>query len=160
WQVLYRSKKSPQKLIIGPWTHGSQGRNVAGEIEFPPEAALAFNDWRLRWFDHWLKGAENGADKEAPVKLFIMGGAAGRKSKAGRLRPGGHWRDETTFPLERTRFTPHYLHADGRLSTETPAKNAGTTFRFDPFHPAPTIGGNLSSVGGLLEAGGFDQRCR
>ncbi len=161
WQALSKNKKSPQKLIIGPWTHGSQGRNVAGEIEFPAEAVLAFNDWRLRWFDHWLKGMDNAVEKETPVKLFIMGGGDGRKSKDGRLRHGGHWRDEKSFPLERTQFTPYYIHADGRLSAETPpAKNAGTTFRFDPFHPVPTIGGNLSSVAGLLEAGGFDQRCR
>jgi putative CocE/NonD family hydrolase len=161
WQALSKSKKSPQKLIIGPWTHGSQGRNFAGEIEFPAEAALAFNDWRLRWFDHWLKGTDNGVENETQVKLFIMGGGDGRKSKEGRLRHGGHWRDEKTFPLERTRFTSYYLHADGRLSTEAPsARNSNTTFRFDPFHPLPTIGGNLSSVAGLLEAGGFDQRCR
>jgi uncharacterized protein len=161
WQALSKSKKSPQKLIIGPWTHGSQGRNVAGEIEFPPEAALAFNDWRLRWFDHWLNGVDNGVERETPVKLFIMGGGDGRKSKEGRLRHGGHWRDEAAFPLERTHFTPYYLHSEGRLTLDKPARErSATTFRFDPFHPVPTIGGNLSSVGGLLEAGGFDQRCR
>jgi putative CocE/NonD family hydrolase len=161
WQALSKAKKSPQKLIIGPWTHGSQGRNVAGEIEFPPEAALAFNDWRLRWYDHWLKGIDNGVEKEAPVKLFVMGGGDGRKSKDGRLRHGGHWRDEKTFPLERTSYIPYYLHAHGELSTgKRTTHEATTTFRYDPADPVPTIGGNLSSVGGLLEAGGFDQRCR
>src|SRR5262249_52891563 len=135
-------------------------RNVAGELEFPPEAALAFNDWRLRWFDRWLKGEENGIEKEKRVKLFIMGGGDGHKTKEGRLRHGGHWRDEDDFPLERTRFTPSSPHADGRLGSERPVGNHHTTFRFDPLHPVPTIGGNLSSVGGLLDAGGFDQRCR
>ena len=159
WQALAKAKQSPQKLIIGPWTHGSQGRNVAGEVEFPPEAALAFNDWRLRWFDHWLKGEANGVENEAPVKLFIMGGGDGRKSKDGRLRHGGRWRNEETFPLARTQYTPYYLHPDGRLVRERPDA-APVTFRFDPAHPVPTIGGNLSSVAGLLEAGGFDQRCR
>jgi putative CocE/NonD family hydrolase len=160
WQALSRAKKSPQRLIVGPWTHGSQGRNVAGELEFPPEAALPFNDWRLPWFDRWLKGVANGMDGEKPVRLFVMGGD-GRKAKDGRLRHGGHWRDEDTFPLARTRFTPYYLHADGRLSPRRPAApSSATTFRFDPFNPVPTIGGNLSSVAGLLEAGGFDQRCR
>jgi putative CocE/NonD family hydrolase len=161
WQALSGVKKSPQKLIIGPWTHGSQRRNVAGEIEFPSEAALAFDDWRLRWFDHWLKGEANGVEKEAPVKLFVMGGGDGRRTKDGRLRHGGHWRDEKSFPLERTRFTTYYLHADGKLGTDKPAgQEAAITFRFDPANPVPTIGGNLSSVGGLLDAGGFDQRCR
>jgi putative CocE/NonD family hydrolase len=161
WQALVRAKKSPQLLIIGPWTHGGQGRNVAGEVEFPPEAALVFNEWRLRWFDHWLKGIENGVEKEAPVKLFIMGGGAGEKSKDGRLQHGGHWRDERLFPLERTRFTPYFLHAGGRLASDRPEhRTRATTFRFDPHNPIPSIGGNLSSVGGLLEAGGFDQRTR
>jgi putative CocE/NonD family hydrolase len=159
WQSLSKTKKSPQKLIIGPWTHGAQGRNYAGEIEFPREAALAFNDWRLRWFEHWLNGVDNGVDKEAPVKLFIMGGGPGRKSEDGRLRHGGHWRDEQAFPLARTQFTSYYLNPDGRLSRERP-NAAPTIFRFDPANPVPTIGGNLSSVSGLLEAGGFDQRSR
>jgi putative CocE/NonD family hydrolase len=161
WQALAKAKGSPQLLIVGPWTHGGQGRNYAGEVEFPPEAALNFNEWRLRWFDHWLKGADNGAEKEGPVRLFVMGGGDGRKSKDSRLRHGGHWREEKTFPLERTRFTPYYLHADGRLRTETPGgREFPTTFRFDPNDPVPTIGGNLSSVAGILEPGGFDQRCR
>jgi putative CocE/NonD family hydrolase len=161
WQALSRAKKSPQKLIIGPWTHGGQGRNWAGEIEFPPEAALPFNDWRLQWFDHWLKDRDNGADRVSPVQLFIMGGGDGRKSKDGRLRHGGRWREEEAFPLGRTRYTPYYLHGGGRLATDPPqTDHSATTFRFDPFNPVPTIGGNLSSVAGLLEAGGFDQRCR
>jgi putative CocE/NonD family hydrolase len=161
WQALSKAKTAPQKLIIGPWTHGGQGRNYAGEVEFPAEAALAFNDWRLRWFDHWLAGVDNGVENESAVKLFIMGGGDGHKSKEGRLRHGGRWRDEKSFPLERTRFTPYYLHFDGKLSTNRPAeKNSSTAYRFDPAKPVPTIGGNLSSVTGLLEAGGFDQRCR
>src|SRR5262249_34247112 len=159
--VLSRAKKSPQKLIVGPWTHGSQGVARAGEIEFPPEAALSFNDWRLRWFDRWLKGIENGVEREAPVKIFVMGGGDGRKSAEGRLRHGGRWRDEESFPLARTRFTPYYIHAGGVLGPSRPAEDrSSTSYRFDPSNPVPTIGGNLSSVQGLLEAGGFDQRCR
>ncbi len=161
WQALSKAKKSPQLLIIGPWTHGSQAKNSAGEIEFPQEAALAFNEWRLRWYDRWLKGIENGVEKEGPVRLFIMGGGDGKKSKNGRLHHGGHWREEKNFPLERTQFAPYYLHGDGRLAATSPGdKNSSTTFRFDPDNPVPTIGGNLSSVAGILEPGGFDQRAR
>jgi putative CocE/NonD family hydrolase len=161
WQALAKAKRAPQKLIIGPWTHGGQGRNVAGEVEFPAEAALPFNDWRLRWFAHWVGGIDNGVEHESPVRLFIMGGGDGRKSAEGRLRHGGRWRSEKTFPLERVRYTPYYLHADGRLGPERPrVETSATTYRFDPNDPVPTIGGNLSSVSGLLEGGGFDQRCR
>jgi hypothetical protein len=34
------------------------------------------------------------------------------------------------------------------------------SYRFDPRHPVPTLGGNLSSQGELASAGATDQRCR
>jgi hypothetical protein len=160
WQALVKAKKSPQRLIVGPWTHGAQIRPYAGEIEFPAEAALDFNEWRLRWFERWVRGVENGVEKEGPVRIFVMGGGDGRKSKDGRLRHGGRWRDEKTFPLERTKFTPYYLDNDGMLSATKPVEVRSITFRFDPNDPVPSIGGNISSFAGILEPGGYDQRCR
>src|SRR5207249_780655 len=35
-----------------------------------------------------------------------------------------------------------------------------TTYTFDPNHPVPTIGGNISSNQGLMTNGGYDQRPR
>ncbi|HEV8130919.1 MAG TPA: CocE/NonD family hydrolase [Acidobacteriota bacterium] len=161
WQALSKSKRAAQRLIIGPWTHGGQRSNWAGEVEFPKEGALDFNDWRLRWFDHWLKGIENGADRAAPVRLFVMGGGDERKSSAGRMQHGGEWRDENEFPLARTRYTPYYFQPDGGLSLEKPKSETGaTTYRFDPANPVPTIGGNISSNAGLMDNGAYDQRCR
>jgi uncharacterized protein len=159
WQALSKAKKSPHRLIVGPWTHGAQTRAVAGEVEFPADAALDFDEWRLRWFDRWVRGVENGVEKEGPVRLFVMGGGDGRKTKDGRVRHGGRWRDEATFPLARTKFTPYYLQPDGKLGTRKPAAGA-IAYRFDPADPVPSIGGNISSFTGVLEPGGFDQRCR
>jgi len=160
WQYLSRRKKSPHKLIVGPWTHGGQERAWAGEIEFPEQAALQFNAWRLRWFDRWLKEVANGADQDAPVKLFVMGGGDGRRSPAGRLRHGGRWLEASDFPVPESRLERWYLHGDGLLERQPPSGDAAhsTSFLFDPANPVPTIGGNLSSTGGLLEAGGWDQR--
>ena len=56
YEALARAKKSPQRLVIGPWTHGRQGSNIAGEVEFTPEAAIDLLAFRLRWYDRWLKG--------------------------------------------------------------------------------------------------------
>jgi uncharacterized protein len=160
WQALSKSKRQ-QKLIIGPWTHGGQGRNTAGEVEFSKEAALNFNEWRLGWFDHWLKGVDNGVEKAAPVRLYIMGGGDGRKSAQGRMQHGGYWRDENEFPLARTKYTPYYFQEGGRLSVEKPKQeSASTTYRFDPANPVPTLGGNISSNAGLMDNGAYDQRCR
>jgi putative CocE/NonD family hydrolase len=160
WQALSKTKHN-QKLIIGPWTHGGQGRNVAGEVEFPKIAALNFNEWRLAWFDHWMKGVDNQAEKTAPVRLFIMGGGDGRKSAQGKLQHGGYWRNEQEFPLARTKYTPYYFHAGGALTAEKPKEpEASTTYQFNPSNPVPTIGGNISSNAGLMDNGAYDQRCR
>ena len=37
---------------------------------------------------------------------------------------------------------------------------SATTYTFDPRHPVPTVGGNISSNQGLMTNGGYDQRPR
>lgn len=159
WKALSKAKTAPQHLILGPWTHGGQGQNFAGEVEFPKEAALNVSEWHLTWFDHWMKGVENGVEKAAKVRLFIMGGGSGLKASTGRMQHGGYWRDEQEFPLARTQYTPYYFHKDGTLSTQKSKEaSSSTTYRFDPANPVPTVGGNISSEGILMARGGMDQR--
>ena len=157
---LRKAKKSLQRLIVGPWTHGGQARSFAGEAQFTPDAALDFNAWRLRWLDRWLKNAPNGVDREAPVRLYVMGGGDAHKTAEGRVFVGGSWRDEQEWPLARTVYTPYYLHSDGVLSPEKPSEKPPTVYRFDPANPVPTLGGNVSSQGTLMFQGAADQRCR
>ena len=157
---LRKAKKSLQRLIIGPWTHGGQTRHFAGEAEFTADAALDFNAWRLRWLDRWMKGEANGVDKEAPVRVYVMGAGEPRKTRDGRLFVGGRWRDEQEWPLARTAYTPYYLHAGGMLSPEPPREAPPTKYLFDPKRPVPTLGGNISSQGTLMFQGAADQKCR
>ena len=157
---LKNAKKSLQRLIVGPWTHGGQTRNFAGDAEFTEDAALDFNAWRLRWLDRWLKGTANGVDKEPPVRLYVMGSGEPHKTQAGRLFVGGRWRDEQEWPLARTQATPYYLHAGGLLSPALPGQAPPTKYLFDPRRPVPTLGGNISSQGTLMFQGASDQKCR
>jgi putative CocE/NonD family hydrolase len=161
YEALARAKKSPQRLTIGPWVHGGQNSNVAGEVEFSTEAGVDLRAWRLRWYDHWLRGASNGVDQDPPVMLYIMGTGSDRRSARGHLQHGGYWRAERSWPLERARATPFYLHGDGSLLAEPPRVSEDrTTYTFDPRHPVPTIGGNISSNTNLMTNGGYDQRPR
>ncbi len=157
---LRKAKKSLQRLIIGPWTHGGQTRTFAGDAQFTPDAALPVNAWRARWFDHWLKQVDNGVDREPPVRLYVMGGGDAHKTAEGRVFVGGHWRDEQDWPLARTKYTSMYLHTDGSLSTVMPANEQPLRYTFDPRKPVPTLGGNISSQGTLMTQGATDQRCR
>jgi hypothetical protein len=161
YPLLARAKASPQRLIVGPWTHGGQGLSFAGMAEFGPAAAIDMNAFRLRWFDRWLKGADNGVERDAPVRIFVMGGGDAHRTPEGRVFVGGSWRDEQEWPLARATSTPYYVHGNGALSTQAPDASGGsTTFRFDPQRPVPTIGGNVSSEGVLMLRGAQDQRCR
>jgi len=157
---LRKAKKSLQRLIVGPWTHGGQTHSYAGEAQFTADAALDFEAWRQRWFDHWLKGADNGVDREPPVRIYVMGGGDAHKTPEGRLFVGGHWRDEQEWPPARAAATPYYLHANGALSPDPPGADAPATYSFDPRNPVPTLGGNVSSQGTLMFQGAADQRCR
>src|SRR5207247_5686963 len=49
---------------------------------------------------------------------------------------------------------------DGTLGLERPQSSAPTQYEFDPRDPVPSIGGNVSSQIGMMEAGAYDQRCR
>ncbi|MEO8622684.1 MAG: CocE/NonD family hydrolase [bacterium] len=155
---LAKLKKSPQRLLVGPWVHHGDTLSYAGDVAFGAAAAIPDfdGDFHLRWFDHYLKGRPTGAENDAPIRLFVMGTGDGHKDSAGRLTHGGYWRNESTWPLAGTRMVPYYFHADGSLSTEKPRENAAsTTFTFDPRHPVPTIGGGSSA---RLKDGAYDQK--
>jgi len=158
--ALTKAKRSLQRLIVGPWIHSNETLDYAGEAQFTPDASLNLAVFQRRWFDHWLKGADNGVDREPPVRIYVMGGGNAHKTPEGRLFVGGHWREEHEWPLARTTYTPYYLHAGGSLSRRKPAEEPSTRFLFDPRHPVPTIGGNVSSQGNLMFQGAADQRGR
>jgi putative CocE/NonD family hydrolase len=132
------TKHLGSRLIIGPWTHGapSLASTREGELDFGPNAGLDYSSLLLRWYDRWLKGIDNGADRETPVKLFVMG--------------DNKWREEKEWPLARTRFTSYYLRSGGRLSTSTPSgEETPDRYTYDPLDPV------VDPRGGTL--GPFDQ---
>jgi putative CocE/NonD family hydrolase len=157
---LTKAKKSLQRLIVGPWIHSAEHLDYAGEAQFTPDAALDRASFQLRWFDRWLKGIDNGVDREPPVRIYVMGGGGGHKTPEGRLFVGGRWRDEREWPLARTVYTPFFLHAGGELSPKAPAASPPIAYLFDPKNPVPTLGGNVSSQGKLMFQGAADQRGR
>ncbi|MGA8759157.1 MAG: CocE/NonD family hydrolase [Stellaceae bacterium] len=162
---LSKRGRAPQRLILGPWTHGDRSLSYAGDVDFGPTApvdgnlAQDFFELRRRWFDRWVKGVDNGVEREPAVHVFVMGGGSGRRNIAGRLDHGGHWRNAAAWPLPQTEWTRFYLQLDRGLSRAKP-ESSGTplVFRFDPRHPVPTIGGALSSGEPIMRGGAYDQR--
>jgi putative CocE/NonD family hydrolase len=130
--LLSRVKKSPQRLLMGPWTHGAYEVPYAGDIDFGTEAHINYLDVKLAWFDHQLKGLRTEVADWSPVRIFVMGTGDGRLNDERRLNHGGYWRDEADWPLPGTSPTPFYLHFGGGLSPEMPSDGAElpTTFTF------------------------------
>ncbi len=119
-----------QRLVIGPWVHGptNVGVTEVGELSFPGADEVGYNAVRLRWFDHWLRGIDNGVADEPPVLIYVMG--------------DNRWRHESEWPLARAESTRLYFR-DGGLSSEAPGADEGAgSFTYDPAVPVPTLGGN------------------
>ena len=158
-------KRGPVRLILGPWTHGDRSLTYAGDVDFGPEATLDGHlapdhlTLRLRWFDAWLKGVRNGVAAEPAVRLFVMGGGSGRKIASGRMDHGGRWRTEADWPIPDARLRTYHLHGDGRLALDPPVADAKPrSFDFDPDHPVPSVGGNITSGEPVMRGGAYDQR--
>jgi putative CocE/NonD family hydrolase len=165
YQGLTHAGRQPAQLILGPWTHGDRSLDYAGGVDFGPAAAVDGNlaedffDLRQRWFDRWVKGRDNGIDREPAVRVFVMGGGSGRKTSVGRLDHGGFWRDAADWPLPRTQWTRFYLQPDRSLATALPGDGAAPlSVSADPHDPVPTIGGAMSSGEPVMRAGAYDQR--
>jgi putative CocE/NonD family hydrolase len=91
------------RIIIGPWSH-SLGRSYpVGGIDFGLDATVDIISARVRWFDYWLKGKQNGVDKDAPVRIFVMG--------------DNQWRSEQHWPLQRSKERVLYITSDGHANS-------------------------------------------
>ena len=161
--ALSKMKKSPQVLLMGPWTHGQYEVTFSGDVDFGTESHIDQNDLRLSWFDHYLKGLYTEVADWSPVRIFTMGAGDVGQNDEGRLNQGGYWRSEPDWPLPGTSFTAFYLHGDASLSPAKPeggVEGPSTGFTFDPRDPVPTMGGGISAADTVMKAGAYDQRGR
>src|SRR5690606_14168653 len=108
-----------------------------GEVDFGPDANRDMLARQLRWYNHYLKGEENGIDGEPPIEIFYMG--------------ANKWQHAQEWPLPGTKFTPFYLtgggnansaRGDGALSTAEPSDAGVDRYTYDPNNPVPTVGAN------------------
>ncbi len=76
-------------------------------------------DIQRRFFDHFLKGIDNGWDKEARVLLMIR--------RVDRFEE----RKENEWPLSRTQWTKAYLNSNRNISWEVPSTAGSLCFRAD-----------------------------
>jgi len=144
-----------QKLILGPWVHGGvhSQSNKVGELEYPENSIFPVRDVMVRWFDHYLKGVDNGVEKDPVVRYYVDGAVLGEKDA-----PGNQWRTAADWPPP-ARETAYYLHGAasgpaGKLATESPKGPRTTTYNSDPAHPSPIVGRGFQ---GARDASAFEK---
>ena len=126
--------REQQRLILGPWDHGTVGKATVGEIDFGPDAAVDTFALQLDWFDRHLKQNPAAIAKPfPPVRYFSMGDNV--------------WHDAQTWPPKGFAAISYFLHSDGRANTrsgagklnreEPVAEEPADTFRADPANPVP-----------------------
>jgi putative CocE/NonD family hydrolase len=111
WADLYRDTplrlaehlKVPHRVTVGPWGH-------LYPHEATPAPAVGFLQEALRWWDHWLKGKDDGVMREAPLNFYMMDGVRPRPSYA--ARPG-RWVAENRWPSPAVDIRSYAIHADG-----------------------------------------------
>ncbi|PHR18791.1 MAG: peptidase S15 [Hoeflea sp.] len=85
---LVENLDAPVKGIVGPWIH--KYPHYAG-----PEPRIGFLQEAKRWWDHWLKGIDNGAENLPDYRAWLMDSIAPQRWVD--ERPG-RWIAETDWP--------------------------------------------------------------
>ena len=144
------NSRGRQQLIIGPWLHGrlNKGHRV-GDLVYPENAAWPETEHMVKWFNHYLKGEENGIENDPPVRYYVMG-AVGETGA-----PGNVWRTADDWPPP-AESTPMYLHEGGRLSEDAPSEaDSSTSYESDPQNPMQIPG---LSFPGARDARAFEEQ--
>lgn len=151
-----------QRIIIGPWDHIGWGRpdsSVSPRLKaIGPVADSPVNPLSLMWFDHFLKGKNNGVETGPRIDYFTMG--------------ENRWHSANAWPVPGTQWQKWYLSSatsassvmgDGTLTRETRRKYqkiSGTdsdSFDYDPANPVPSVGGHSCCGWDMGPQGQFDQ---
>ncbi len=162
--------KDQQYAVIAPTLHCGYKRatenTVVGERSMG-DARLDYDALTYAWFDHFLKGEDNGVlEKQPKVTYFTMG--------SNKWQHANSWPPEGAKPVTLTLASDGHantLHGDGKLefapATPAPAKakikatpDIADLFVYDPMHPTPSYGGNVCCAANTIpgNGGALDQR--
>lgn len=97
--------RAPKKVLVGPWTHMLPHEAFPGpQVDYMGEV--------MRFYDHWLKGEDNGVMDEAPVTVYVQ---EHQRPEPMPKMWRGHWRTETEWPLPEGQERQFRLGPENRL---------------------------------------------
>jgi len=147
------------KILVGPYGHaGDSGTPTFGS---DPIGSLLSVGEQLRFFDHYLKGLDNGYESDPNVTLYVLVPPDTGNTGSGFIVKGD------TYPLPGTWWETFFLSSSGHANSSKgdgqlvdhawSAGHASDHFDYDPMNPVPTTGGNMCCNSVLLANGAQDQ---
>lgn len=152
-----RAIADQQYAVIAPSLHCRYKRDTKdtkiGDLSMG-DARLDYDSIVYGWFDHFLKGEDNGILKKQPKVLYYVMGE-NRWKKSATWPPAGATTRTFHFSSQGSANT---MYGDGRLTTAPDAADHPDQFIYDPSNPVPTFGGGGCCQGNAVKFGAYDQR--
>lgn len=130
--------KGYNTLVMGPFGHGrwsrETGHTLHSNIYFGDSVATFYQkNIEQKFFNHFLKGAGDGKTGLPEAYMFDTG-----------LKK---WDTFNQWPPKEAIKQTYYLHSNGKLTTQTPAKVTAASFESDPAKPVPYTEDNTTTIG-------------
>ncbi len=116
---LLAGLRCPRLGLIGPWPHQYPHSGAPGP-------AIGFLQEALRWWDHWLKGADNGIMREPMLRAWLQ--ASTRPQPLHSVRPG-RWVGEAHWPPRDSSGQVYLLRPQQLIAHPAPAAADGPHIR-------------------------------
>ena len=114
-------RTNPVKLAMFPGYHSQLGGPFAKMLEIDlQKQSQTYMLEHVRFYDHYLKGIDNGIDREPPIHIYVMNGEG--------------WRAEPKWPLDRAVSKRLYFGAQHTLSSQRPDEQGSTEHTADFSH--------------------------
>jgi putative CocE/NonD family hydrolase len=135
WQMMAKNNRKNQRLILGGWRHGGNRDRAINGVSFGFDVIR--NDKYVtiqKWYDRFLKGINNGVEKESVVEYFSVGDNV--------------WKKSAQWPPKETTYQKWFFHSTGNagallkrgtLSTIAPPNEPPDHYRYDPDLPTPSL---------------------
>lgn len=127
WDMMKKYNRKDVKLILGPWYHKANTTRDINNISFGDNAISYDMDIKyLKWFDRYLKGIDNGIDREPKVDYYLVG--------------ENKWVQDNKWPPKDAKLKSIYLRENNKLSFEEPkGKEDPDEYIFNPDDPTPHL---------------------
>ncbi|MEO6800059.1 MAG: CocE/NonD family hydrolase, partial [Rhodanobacter sp.] len=145
-----------QYAVIAPVLHCAYTRatehTMVGDLDMG-DARFDYEKLVYGWFDHFLKGQDNGLLERQPKVMYYLMGA-------------NEWKHANTWPPAGATTQSFYfssagqantLYGDGKLVAKAGGTDQPDRFIYDPGNPVRTFGGGGCCQGDAVKFGSFDQ---